>query len=154
MYVLPYASSAYGVSCQNGTKTMSQRCGAALSARIVPERPRRATFPPAARNNYWPNARANICPALRRLQLAAPTETSRVSRETKAGGALRGDGGRRVKWGLKRHQQSRAPNNRMHPTLNHMLPVKLAQYPQEGGPRRKGHRSATLGRRQDSVASH
>lgn len=135
-------------------KPVSQRCRAALSARrIVPERPGRATFPSAARNNYCTNTRANIYPALRRLQLAAPAETSRVSRETKVGGALRGDGGQRVKWGLKRHQQSRAPNNRMPLKLNHMLPDKLAQYPQEGRPRWKSHQSATLGR-QDSVAAH
>lgn len=136
-------------------KPVSQRCGAALSARrIVPERPGRATFPSAARNNYCTKHAGQYLPSPQTPPAgSAATETSRVSRETK-GGALRGDGGRRVKWGLKCHPESRAPNNRMHLKLNHMLPVKLAQYPQGGRPRWKSHQSATLGRRQDSVAAH
>lgn len=48
---------------------------------------------------------------------------------------------------------SSAPNYRMHLKLNHMLPVKLSQYPQEGRPRWT-HPSTTLSRCQDPVPAH
>lgn len=103
----------------------------------------RATFPSAARKNYCTNAQANIHPALTRLQLAPRTQSSGVSHDD--------DGGRRGERGLKRHQQPKASNNRGHLKLNHMLPVRLHQCPQEGRPRWTSHRSTALRLCQRSV---
>lgn len=125
--------------CQKDTKPVSQECGAALSARrTVSER---RTVP---RSCWLPET--IIAQTRRPISSQRPHASSWQRRQKLQGFQAEpkwekrcDDGGRGVKPGLKHHQQSGASNNRMHLKLNHMLPVKFDQCPQEGRPRWESH---------------